>query len=167
MKNLRGIYKSYSLKQRKIIAREIKKESQGYGNEYVEIPDAIANTLDRNGKSQILMKAFRNRRFLAQVYLNGDYVRISVNRTDYDPDNDCWKEGITWDDLQKIKADMGFGNFDAVEVFPRDDDIIYVTNMRHLWIMPDGHSLDFIWRKKSNEMGDDMMDAKFYERNIK
>ena len=149
MKDLRGCYPQFSLKERKAIAKGIKEESKQFDNEYqpVEVEKAQRG-LDRNGMSQELLKAFRNRRFVVQIYQNGPWIRLSVNRSEYDPENDCWKEGISWDDLQQIKTDMGFGGHDAVEVFPKDSDIVYVTNMRHLWILPEDHSMDFIWRKK-------------------
>jgi hypothetical protein len=57
-----------------------------------------------------------------------------------------WAEGITWEQLQQIKRQVGYGEFDAVEVYPDDDDVVNVSNMRHLWILEPG-SLPFAWRK--------------------
>lgn len=52
-------------------------------------------------------------------------------------------DGITWDDLQWLKAAVGFGDREAVEVFPRDCDVVNVANMRHLWVLPAGSVLSF------------------------
>lgn len=47
-----------------------------------------------------------------------------------------WQDGLTWDELQEIKRQCGYGAWYAVEVYPSDKDIVNVANMRHLWIMP-------------------------------
>ena len=46
-----------------------------------------------------------------------------------------WKDDITWDELQEIKRQAGYGNQMAVEIYPDDLDIVNVANMRHLWIL--------------------------------
>jgi hypothetical protein len=75
------------------------------------------------------------RRFLVQVFDEGNGIRrLSINRTQRDGDK--WLDGITWDELQRIKHDIGMGDAYAVEVYPRDIDIVNVANMRHLWVLP-------------------------------
>ena len=59
---------------------------------------------------------------------------MSVNRTDVD-NAGGWKQNISWEDMQQLKRQAGFGNHYAVEVFPRDIDIVNVANMRYLWIL--------------------------------
>jgi hypothetical protein len=149
MKNHRGVYNQYPLKQRKLIAKGIKEESKAFGQELEEVPlDPTKMTLlDRNGKIQDLIKAYRSRRFMAQLYQNGGWLRISVNRSEYLPEADCWKDGISWDDLMEVKAQLGFGDHDAIEIYPRNSDVVNVTNMRHLFLIPEGIEIDCIWRK--------------------
>ena len=60
-------------------------------------------------------------------------VRLSINRTLLSGER--WEDGITWDELQSIKMQCGYGDFDAMEIYPADRDIVNVANMRHLWIM--------------------------------
>lgn len=50
-------------------------------------------------------------------------------------------DGVSWDTLQAIKSDLGFADAWAVEVYPPDDAVVNLTNMRHLWIMPS----DYAW----------------------
>ena len=71
-------------------------------------------------------------------------VRLSVNRTAIEGPR--WKEGVSWDELQAIKRQCGYGDHDAVEVFPRDVDVVNVANMRHLWILDPAQPLPFAWR---------------------
>lgn len=70
--------------------------------------------------------------------------RIAVMRTSLQPDGQRWKGNISWDDLQRLKREAGYGDVDALEVYPRDRDVVNVANVRHLWLMPDG--IDFAWR---------------------
>src|SRR5574337_974504 len=77
-----------------------------------------------------------NLEFLVQVFDEGSGMRrLSVNRTLVKPGGG-WREDITWEDLQAIKRQSGMGDRYAVEVYPRDVDVVNVANMRHLWVLP-------------------------------
>lgn len=91
------------------------------------------------------MRVLRSRNFLVQIFHAPApaVVRLSVCRTSIAGDR--WKDGITWDELQQIKRECGYGDADAVEVYPSDVDVVNVANMRHLWIMAE--PLQFSWRK--------------------
>ena len=147
-KNLRGCYGG-TLQYRKLIAKGIAHENKEYSKEFVPLLQYVPESVDRNGKRQKLLRAWRNNRFVVQLYENGDWLRLSVNRSEYDPKNDCWVEGISWDEIMEIKEALGFGDRDAIEIYPKDNDVIYVTNMRHLFIVPEERleHLDCIWRK--------------------
>lgn len=93
-------------------------------------------------------RVFRSRDFLVQEYLAEStvspvFVRLSINRTALKGDR--WGDNITWDELQRIKNECGYAEFDAVEVFPPADDVVNVANMRHLWVLID--RLPYAWRK--------------------
>lgn len=93
-----------------------------------------------------LTKVWRSRDFLVQLYNEpSGYQRLSISRTTVDQKSQRWEQGITWDDLQRLKREAGFGGVDAVEVYPRDRDLVNVANMRHLFLMND--PLSFAWRK--------------------
>lgn len=91
------------------------------------------------------MRVLRSRNFLVQIFHAPApaVVRLSVCRTSIAGDR--WKDGITWDELQQIKHECGYGEWDAVEVYPADENVVNVANMRHLWIMAE--PLEFAWRK--------------------
>lgn len=74
-----------------------------------------------------------SQQFLVQLVHEPNAWRISVNRTALGRDG-RWADGITWDELQAIKREIGFGDNYAVEVYPRDIDAVNVANMRHLWV---------------------------------
>lgn len=89
---------------------------------------------------------WRSRFFLVQSFDEGNGInRLSVARSEIDTATGRWKDGITWDDLQEIKRQVGLGEYMAVEIFPADRDVINVANMRHLWVMRD--PLPFAWKK--------------------
>ena len=83
---------------------------------------------------------WRSRQWLVQLYdesaphLPG-LMRLSVIRAALKSDGH-WQDGITWDELQTIKREVGFADWWAVEVYPRDRDLVNVSNMRHLWLLP-------------------------------
>lgn len=91
------------------------------------------------------LRVWRSRGFLVQEF-NAPapaLVRLSVNRTSLAGER--WDENITWDELQRIKAECGYADAEAVEVYPRDADVVNVANMRHLWVLLD--PVPFAWRK--------------------
>ncbi len=67
---------------------------------------------------------------------SGIVCRLTVNRRELEADGG-WKDGITWDELQGLKNECGYGNHDALEVYPRDANLVNVSSMRHLWILKD------------------------------
>ena len=87
---------------------------------------------------------FRSREFMVQVFdaKAPSIARLSINRTALDGTR--WQDGISWDELQRIKNECGFTDYDAVEVFPTADTVVNVANMRHLWVVEHG-TLAFKW----------------------
>jgi hypothetical protein len=134
-------------KERKIALKELRKSIQRDSsvfplNEFVSIP--IPDRFKDNPKAPF--QIYRSRNFLVQLYQEKNAVRLSVNRTDID-DNGEWLEGISWDTLQQIKSKIGYGEKEAVEIYPKDTDIVNVANIRHLFILDD--PLPCVWRKDS------------------
>lgn len=91
-------------------------------------------------------RVWRSRDFLVQEYAEPApvLVRLSVSRTTLDPTAGRWVDRITWDELQGIKAECGYADADAVELYPRIADVVNVANMSHLWIMRE--PVAFAWR---------------------
>ncbi len=90
------------------------------------------------------MRMLRSRRFLVQVYdTPSQYcaARITIGRTDI---LGAKRDGITWDTLQRLKREAGFGDKCALEVYPPDSEIINDAPMRHLFVM--NEPPDFMWR---------------------
>jgi hypothetical protein len=91
------------------------------------------------------IRVLRSRRFMAQVFEEADGVlRLSVNKTELAPGGERWLEGITWDELQMLKRQAGYGDSFAIEIYPPALDEVNVANMRHLWILPE--RLNVGWR---------------------
>lgn len=81
-------------------------------------------------------RVLRSRDFLVQEYAATApaMARLSICRTSLNASGE-WDDGITWDELQRIKRECGYGDSDAIEIYPSDLDVVNVANMRHLWIM--------------------------------
>ena len=82
------------------------------------------------------IEVWRSKYYLVQVFQEkNDVIRASVNKIEL-LENGRWSDGLTWDDLQGTKQQIGRGGAYAIEVYPNDDDVVNVANMRHLWILP-------------------------------
>lgn len=93
-----------------------------------------------------VLGVWRSRDFLVQLYTAPEpaLLRISVNRASLSGGE--WTDGITWDELQRVKREVGYGGHDAIEVYPPDADVVNVAAIRHLWVLPAGW-VPFAWRK--------------------
>lgn len=94
-----------------------------------------------------MVRALRNRHYLVQVYeppAKAPHVlcRLSVNRALLN-DRGGWLDGITWDQLQAVKCGAGYADHDAIEVYPRERDVVNVANIRHLWVLRE--ALPWVW----------------------
>lgn len=125
-------------------AKVIKQESKAFGKEMQKVSSERLEHLSSK-TTRPLISVWRSREFLCQVYAEtADMVRLSVCRTVVDVQNRRWRDGITWDDLQRIKREVGYGEFDAVEIYPDDKDVVNVANLRHLWVF--NKPLEWKWR---------------------
>ena len=110
--------------------------------------NADQRSLNNNGCS--LVSIWRSCDFLAMVYQteHAGVLWLSVNRTKLNA-RGGWEDGIAWEQLQRIKRQIGYGDRDAVEIYPRDTDVVNVSNMRHLWIFAQKF-VEFAWRNPAN-----------------
>ena len=80
-----------------------------------------------------------------RVWLSNDYLavlyqqridgkkRLTVNSTRMN--GRSWRDGITWDELQRIKNETLGADVWCVEVYPPESELVNVSNMRHLWVL--------------------------------
>lgn len=119
-------------------------ENAGWPEHLVEMPKAAWRALADSMK-HAPSKVFRSRHFLVQEFSEGSVIRLSVNRASVKSEGG-WADQITWEELQQVKRECGYGDRDAVEVYPADRDVVNVANMRHLWVLSE--PLPFVWRKR-------------------
>ena len=93
------------------------------------------------------MNLYRSNRFLIQEFKEENGIRITVNRTMID-NKGRWLDNISWTALQNIKNELGYADKIAVEIFPKEKDIVNVANMRHLWILDDVQNIGWIKNDK-------------------
>lgn len=97
------------------------------------------------------IEVWRSRNFLVQIFAQANGAeRLTVCRTKVM--GHTWQDGISWDDLQKLKAECGRGKKWAVEIFPAEQEVVNVANMRHLWVLPDPPA--FAWRRDFGPSGE-------------
>ena len=115
----------------------LQEENQKQSKILKRIPDNEIPT----DKPKMFKEAWRSQEFLVQVFEENGVERLSVVRSVLKHDD--WQDGISWDELQRLKNECGRGNKWAVEVYPEDNSVVNVANMRHLWILPNKPS--FAW----------------------
>lgn len=117
-----------------------------FSEKMVEIPRGSWPLIDKTGKATA-EAVFRSRSFLVVLWREDDHLRLSINRTLLSKTRlGHFEDGITFDEIQKIKSEVGFGDFTGLEVYPRDSDLIDVANMRHIWLFKEPPS--FAWGQK-------------------
>ena len=121
--------------------RQLTRENNAFGPSLQHMPEAKWPSK----RPPNLFAVMRSADFLVQLFQEADQiVRITVNRTMINSAGG-WLEGITWDDLQQIKSECGYGHRDAVEVYPAEPDVVNVSNMRHIWVLPE--PVPFKWTR--------------------
>ena len=74
--------------------------------------------------------------YTAQVVVNytplGPVNHLKIRR------HDGKTNRLTWDELMVIKNEMLGEDACAIELFPRDCDVVNEANIRHLWELPQG-----------------------------
>ena len=125
------------------LRRAFQKSNRQRGPKLEEIP-----VLENDVRGNPPKRAWASRTHLVQLFDDRGTDRLSICRADID-NRGMWLDGITWDELQRIKSEIGYGDRWAVEIFPPDDKVINVANLRHLWLLPS--SPDFGWKGGSHE----------------
>lgn len=124
--------------------REIRRFSRLFPEAMVRVDPGPAAA--RTGIENPPLAAWRSRTHIASLWKteHEGVVRLSVCTTEALEHGRRVADGISWDTLQRIKTECGFGGMDAVEIYPKDKDIIDEANMRHLWIVQ--KEIRFAWR---------------------
>lgn len=95
----------------------------------------------------IPVKVWRSADYLAVLYVQraDGMMRLTVNSTRRKPERKRksrtgWRDGITWDELQRVKNETIGPKFWCAEAYPPEDRVVNVANMRHLWVLEEpGH----------------------------
>lgn len=131
-------------KQFKQMQKKLAKENSRYSNKLEEIPESEWPEHDDK-----IISAYRSCSYLVTVYNADEHmeglVQIAVQRTSIDREGN-FEDGIEYDTLQIIKNEVGYSNYDAIEVYPRHLDYYDRPNVRYLWVMTK-NTLPFIWRR--------------------
>lgn len=83
----------------------------------------------RNPLGEAAVLLWASREFSAALFLQSGYRRLSIARAD------DVQRPLSWEELMQVKRDCGFGDCDALEVYPRDSDIFNTGNVRHLYLV--------------------------------
>ena len=110
----------------------LRQENKKYPATLVPVPEELWIPDSQTNRCAV----WRSNKFLVQAFEEaGGFIRLSIARAEIDS-NGMWKDGISWDELHRLKAEAGFGVYDAFEIYPANRNVVNVANMRHLWVSP-------------------------------
>lgn len=115
----------------------MKKESLKYNTLFVPIEGKHPNP--------DFVQAVRNKDFLVQIFKEKHATRLSINKTKLNKDGSAWEDGILWDDIQRIKRNLGYGDSCAIELYPPEKEVVNVANIRHIFIVE--NAPEFMWKR--------------------
>lgn len=88
----------------KAAKRERQRKQAGTVRAFREIPQDEMERAWRNATNPPI-QVFQSPQFLASIYVDQGWLRLSVNRIRLAKGSDIhWDDGITWDELQQIKS---------------------------------------------------------------
>ncbi|MBI4692744.1 MAG: hypothetical protein HY749_01840 [Gammaproteobacteria bacterium] len=90
---------------------------------------------------------------LVMAHQEGDAVRLAMLSTELDGAALASTDAYSFDELQQIKREVGYGDRCAVEIYPADADIVGGPAARHLWVLPPGHRIR--WGRNSGSLSTD------------
>lgn len=93
-------------------------------------------------------RVWRAHDFLVMLYLHEERPRLSIMRTVLYGNK--FADNISWDEIQRLKREAGFGDQCAVEIFPPDSAVVNVANMRHIWLVDPP---SFMWGRQPDREG--------------
>jgi len=125
--------------ERRSMASEMRKQAAAWPLHLVEIPESEWPPRRSLSEVDYPNAVWRSRSYLVTRYAEPSFKgievrRLSVNRVTIGDDGH-WNQNIPWEDLQRCKRETGHGDWYGVEIYPRDRDLVNVSNMRHLWLL--------------------------------
>jgi hypothetical protein len=132
--------------------RELKRVNARFPAHLVAIPREQWPDMSQSPfqSGSIPLGVFRSRAFALVVWQEpSGSVRLSINRTEWDERKQRFRDDISWDDLQRLKAEAGFGDMCALEVYPPDVHVVNVANMRHIFLV--ANPPPFMWVRQQSE----------------
>lgn len=125
-------------RERRALAADMRKRAAVWPAHLTEIPESKwPPRPEEAGERPVAVwcsRTFFVQRYACPAFNGIELRRLSVNRVVIGTDGD-WQENITWDDLQRCKRETGHGDWYAIEIYPRERDLVHVANMRHLWLL--------------------------------
>lgn len=122
-------------RERRIQQRLSRENVAGRSHELTPVPESEWPPIEPRP-----IKVWLSRKYLVQLYTDANpaypgLLRLSVCRGTLNAAG-RWNDRLTWDELQAIKREIGFGEWYGVEIYPPDHRVVNVANMRHLWLLP-------------------------------
>lgn len=137
-----------SRQERQAMIRKLERDNTGWPETMVQVAQEKWPKGFLQDCVDTIVGLHRSRHFLAQVFATSDgYLRLAVTRTMCTPNGERWLDGITWDELMRVKAECGYGECWAVEVYPANSHVVNIANVRHLFLLAEAPA--YAWKREA------------------
>jgi hypothetical protein len=83
------------------------------------------------------LAAWHSEDFTVQVFaVAGAFVRLAINRNQQIFSPFLFEDGISRDTLRQIIRAVGYGDWHGIEIYPPQQHVLNIINVRHLWLLP-------------------------------
>lgn len=100
----------------------------------VQLAELPESAWKEKASPQNLIKVLRSRRYMVQVYeMSESLIQLICQRVSFRQIENKATETITWSEMQRLKAESGYADMCAVEIFPPVESMLE-SGARHLWV---------------------------------
>lgn len=122
--------------QRRALEKAKRQLIASYPETLEVVPENDPN-LPYSSHPQDIDKIYRSKKYTVIVWNVPAGKKLSIQRNEWDSHTNRYRDNISWDEIQEIKRQCGFGEQNAIEFYPPDSEVINIANVRHIWILPD------------------------------
>lgn len=120
------------------------------------------------------LTAYHNQDFIVQSFqVAGGIIRLAINRNQRILSPWVWQDGIAWSQIRAIKQSLGYGDKCGVEIYPPEQHILNIVNVRHLWLLDrsplppiEAAKVEHIHRSQDYEVADSWLPQGFRRLSV-
>lgn len=127
--------KNLNREQRRALEKAYKLLIQTYPDTLEKVPENDPN-VPYSSHPEDIKAIFRSKKYTVILYKMNKITgrqRFSITRNEWSSKERRYVGNISWDEIMEIKRQIGLGDVECWEYYPKDSEIINEANMRHIF----------------------------------